>query len=213
MKCMLPVPETTEEEVEKREKRNIRENDKVFNYVSRSIMISLHRNAGFGAERTARFNSGSYDIGRYYIERYTEEDDDPEDYAVTSYYALVRDLKAIGWNAKKELWTDDIFYTFVNTRGMSRSNREKVAAFVEYAKTISFYSRQMICMSAMGLHEDFGFGAEKFNRVFHPVRDKYLNLMQIFIQNRENRVPYEKELKAVLDEFNSIKFFKTETEV
>ena len=173
-------------------------------------MISLHRNVGFGVERLGRFNSGSYDIGRYYIERYTEDNEDPEEYAVTSYYALVRDLKDIGWNVEKELWKDDIFYTFENTLGMTRSNREKVAAFVEYAKTISFYSRQMICMSAVGLHEDFGFGVERFNRVFHPVRDKYLNLMRIYIRNRDTRIPYERELKAVLDDFNSIKIFKPE---
>lgn len=213
MKCKIPEREPTEKEMAAMEKRNIKSNDRVFNYVSRLISISIRKNAGFGVKRFSRFNSNSYDIGQYYINRYGEGETDPEEYAVDSYYALRRDLRAIGWDAEKELWSDDIFDTFESMHGLSKKKRVELAGFIGYAKAISFYTREMICMSAMGLHEDFGFGAERLNVVMHPVRDRYLNLMRIFIHNKKNRAAYDAEMRAVLDEFNELKIFVKESEL
>lgn len=211
MKCKLPERELTEAEQKRREQSGIRANDAIFNHVGRLINISLHKNAGFGISRFKRFNDGSYDIGRYYIEEYSSDDDkDAEEYAVDSYYALRRDLRAFGWDADKELWTDSVFDSFQRTRGLSLRQREELKNYIGYAKTISFYVREMICMSAMELHDTFGFGVERLNRVMHPVRDRYLKLMRILIRDKSDRTAYKAELKGVLDEFNDMKIFTPE---
>ena len=207
MKCRLPPKEPTEKQLQEEREANIRSNDQVFNYVGRLLAISVRKNAGFGIVRFERFNDNSHDIGQEFIKRYSSDCDKDEDYAVYSYYALRRELCYIGWDPEVELWADDVFDKYF-MQGGSRSQRQKQAAFVGYAKGISFYTREMLCMSALELNRTNKFGAERLNRVFHPVRDTYLNLMGIYL--RQDIAGYFVELRRVQKEFNELGIFKSE---
>lgn len=67
-------------------------------------------------------------------------------------------------------------------------------------------------MSALELHDTNGFGAEvRLNRVFHPVRDRYLNLMRTYIA--KDYAAFKAELVAARDEFNALSVFGTETKI
>ena len=164
MKCRAPKPAVSEKEQKKINQRNIEKNDRILNYASRLLFVYLREKAGFGRKRFERYNNGSQETGRWYIERYSTEADTDDDYAVTSYYALRSHLRYFNWDPETELWTDDVFDTLVPLPdGMTRSQRTQHAALVGYAKGISFYVRELLCMAAKELHDANGFGRERLN--------------------------------------------------
>ena len=213
MKCNLANRALTQSEIDAVNKRTVRMNDRIFNYIGRLVVISVRKNAGFGVDRMKRFNDNAYDLGRRYIDRYSETPDrTAEEYAVDSYYALRRDLRYYGWDPEVELWSDDVFDRMVSFDGISRKKRDEYSKLIEYAKGLSFYVREMLCMNAMELHDTNGFGADKrLNVVFHPVRDRYLELMRYYITN--NREAYMAELRAARDEFNALGIYKAEVNI
>jgi hypothetical protein len=209
MKCKIPPRPLSEKEQERINQRNIKSNDRVFNYVGRLITLSLREKAGFGHTRFRRFNDGGTELGQWYIDRYSVEGEAAQDYAVTSYYALRSELLYIGWDPEVELWRDDVFETLAPPAdGMTRSRRDMRADMIEYAKKISFYVREMISMDALELHDTNRFGYSRLNVVLHPVRDRYLGLMRLYL--RLDREGYNAELKKALDEFNALGIFKEE---
>lgn len=213
MKCNLSHRKPTQAQIESQNQSVIRMNDRVFDYISRLLAISLRENAGFGAARFSRLSDNAYELGRDYIDRYSwSKDKRDEEYAVDSYYALRRDLRCYGWDPETELWSDEVFDHMASYKGLSRSKRDELAVLIAYAKGISFYVREMLCMSALELHDTNGFGAEvRLNRVFHPVRDRYLNLMRTYIA--KDYASFKAELVAARDEFNALSVFGTETKI
>ena len=158
MKCNLANRKLTQSEIDAVNKRTVRMNDRIFNYIGRLVVISVRKNAGFGVDRMKRFNDNAYDLGRRYIDRYSETPDrTAEEYAVDSYYALRRDLRYYGWDPEVELWSDDVFDRMVSFDGISRKKRDEYSQLIAYAKGLSFYVREMLCMNAMELHETNGF--------------------------------------------------------
>lgn len=213
MTCNLANRKPTKAQLDAQNERIIRMNDRIFNYTGRLVAISLRNNAGFGAERYQRLNENAYDLGCGYIKRYSGTiDKRSEDYAVDSYYALRRDLRYYGWDPETELWDDGVFDSMASFRGLSKNKRVELAQLVGYAKGISFYVREMLCMSALELHDTNGFGADvRLNRVFHPIRDRYLSLMGHYI--RQDATAYHAELRAARDEFNALGIFKPEAKI
>lgn len=209
MKCRIPPRPLTEKQQEKISQRHIKQNDLIFNYVGRLISVSLRKNAGFGHTRFSRYNDSSFELGRAYIDRYSTDGDADEEYAVTSYYALRHDLRYISWDPEVELWREEVFDTLVPMpRGLTKRERDEHAGLVGYAKGISFYVREMLCMAAKELNNTNDFGRVRLNRVMHPVRDRYLGLMRLYIAG--DRVGFFAELQKALDEFNALGFFKEE---
>ena len=209
MKCRIPPRPLTEKQQKKADKYLIQQNSRVLNYVGRLIAVYLHENAGFGHTRFSRYNDRSYELGRAYIDRFTTAEEEAEEYAVTSYYAIRHDLRYIGWFAEFELWQDDVFDTLAPpSTGMTRSQRQQRAALIGYAKGISFYAREMMCIAAKELNESNGFGCVRINKVLHPVRDRYLKLMKMYIAQENEAL--KAELQNALDEFNALGFFKEE---
>lgn len=70
MKCNTKNRPLTPEQEERQRKHNIRNNEQYLNYISRCLMLSVRNNAGFGAVRLKRFNTGAYDISGEYIREY-----------------------------------------------------------------------------------------------------------------------------------------------
>ena len=210
MKCIIPERPLTEAEEKKREKAAIRANDKRFNYADRLFQLSLHENAGFGRDRLIEVSHAGYDIGRAYIEKHSEDDEQDEEYAVNSYYALARDLRGWGWDPERELWRDDIFSTFPYDKNTA-SVRRMWADRLEYAKGISFYVRQMLCMGALHLREVRGFAAVRLARVYDPVRDEYLAMMRQYMRcSREGDREADRMITDVRKRYNALGYFGKE---
>lgn len=210
MKCIIPERTLTAEEEKKREKAAIRANDKRFNYADRLFQLSLHENAGFGRDRLIEVSHAGYDIGRAYIEKHSEDNEQAEEYAVNSYYALARDLRGWGWDPGIELWRDDIFSTFPYDKNTA-SVRGMWADRLEYAKGISFYVRQMLCMGALHLREVRGFAAVRLARVYTPVRDGYLAMMRQYMRcSREGDREADRMIADVRARYNALGYFEKE---
>lgn len=209
MKCKIPPRPLSEEEQKKIARKHIKANDRVFNYVGRLTTVYLREKAGFGYTRFSRFNDGSNEIGRWYIDKYTEEGEAAEDYAVMGYYGLRDECRYFNWDPEAELWRDDVFEKLApSAAGLTKSQRKKRADLIDYAEKISFYVREMLCMYAKELHDTNGFGTFRINVVLHPVRDRYLELMRMYLHSDWDG--YNAELKRVLDEFNEMKIYKEE---
>lgn len=201
----------TSYQIRKQREENIRKNTSFLNYASRRLMISVRENAGFGVERIRRLNENAVELGRSYIERYSDDgyNESDADYAVNSYYALRRELRDIGWDPEAELWQTK---PFVRPRmGFPTSIRKIQDNYVWYANQMSFYVREMLCMSALELHQTNGFGVERLNRVFHPIRDDWFRLMRIYITMNEEDTDAEK--KRILGRFNELGIFEKEEDL
>ena len=210
MKCKIPAPEPTEEELLREHRQNIRANDKRLHYAERLFRMSLHDNAGFGAARITAVSDGAYMIGREYIERHTDASEADSEYAVNSYYALARDLRGWGWDPDKKLWRDDIFASFPWDKNAA-SIRAMWADRVEYAKGISFYVREMLCMGALYLREEKGWSFGRLDPVYAPVRDGYLDLMRQYMRcSREGDKKHEDMIREVRKRYNALGYFETE---
>lgn len=209
MKCIIPETPLTPEEEARRQRAAIRANDKRFCYADRLFCLSLHENAGFGRERILAVSGAGYVIGRGYIERHADEGEEDGEYAVNSYYALARDLRGWGWDPERELWRDDVFSSFPydkNTASVRRMHADRLG----YAKGISFYVRQMLCMGALYLREELGWAAVRLGRVYEPVRDGYLALMREYLRcSAEGNARHEAMIADVRKRYNALGYFET----
>lgn len=181
MKCMIPDKPMTAEQEERYKKRCIRENDKIMHFADHLQCLSLRENLGYGRKRLDQYNEGAYKLGEWYIKRYTGDNEHDENYAVTSYYAMSRELEYAGWSPEERLWKDDIFITFPADRNSAQARREHEAR-AEYARKISFYVREMFCITADWLHSARGLGAERLDRVLKPCAEEYLRLMRCYMR-------------------------------
>jgi hypothetical protein len=182
----------TESEIKYEEARAIKQNSKFIEYADQLLCISLHENCGFGRERFYKFNSEAAELGRWYIDRYKEENENAEDYAVNGYYALVRDLRGFGWIPELKLWNDNVFDQFPPDKN-SAAMRKLHAQCLEYAKGVSFYVRESLCIEALWLCEEHGWRAVRLDRLVKPVVEAYLGLMQQYLRCSKEGV---KELNA-----------------
>lgn len=213
MKCNTRNIPVTKEWAKRRQKENIKNNNQYLNYASRCLMMSVRQNAGYGVSRLAIFNSGAHELGKEYIERYSPPgyEMSDRDYAVDSYYAMRRDLLYAGWDPEVELWgynpfTDaDLPAPAGHLTVRERRIRED---YLYYANAISFYVREMYCMAALELHNNGGFGAMRLSRVLHPCRDRWLELMRVYLAIDKPGV--ERLMRAVLEEFNGMGCFAKE---
>lgn len=210
MKCKIPEIVTEAQEAA-RHKRSIAENDIHFKYVDRMILLSLHDHAGFGLTRFIRYNTGAYAIGRKYITRYGEDNKEEAEYAVDSYYALRRDLRDLcGWDAEKELWSDDDLNRYKPDENSARIRRMHENR-LGYAKGIGFYVRQQMCMCAIYLCTELGWAGVRLNRVLAPVRDAYLDFLGQFLRcNPAADEDMRKRYADVRKKYNDMGYFEPE---
>ena len=210
MKCYIAPPPMTEKEQADAEKKAIKTNNKYLQFADHLLCLSLRNNAGFGYKRFAKYNEESLALGRHYVEYYGMEDEEPEEYAVSSYYALARHLRDYGWEAEENLWKDNIFDTFKPHKN-SRAIRDQHKTRVEYAKGISFYVREMLCMAALWMREECGWAEVRLNRVLRPVVEEYLAVMREFLKcSAEGDNAMNQRIRKALKDFNAMKIFKEE---
>lgn len=213
MKCNTKNRPLTEAQIQRQHKQNIKNNNQYLNYASRCLIMSVHDNAGYGVGRMKRFNDGAFSLGREYIDRYSPPDYQmsDQDYAVDSYYAMQRDLLYIGWDPEAELWGYNPF-TEADLPALSGKptvrERRIREDWLYYANAISFYVREMLCMAALELHNAGGMGAVRLSRVLHPVRDRWMELMRVYLAMDRDGV--ERLMKKVLAEFNACGCFAEE---
>ena len=209
MNVRVPVRQS-ESERERIAAKNMRSNDRFLNYAHRSIILSVRENAGFGAERMARLVDGAYWIGRGYIDRYSPMAKTDDEYAIDSYYAMRLELEYIGYDPSVELWPDVPFsIADMDLHGeQSASMRAENPLYLEFAKTLSFYVREMAAMVALHLHQEDGFGATRIRRSMETFRDDWMRLMRIYL--RKDKAGVLREMRQMLDRYNACPIFKDE---
>lgn len=209
MKCAIPPKPPTEEQQRRENKQAIRENSKFMEYADQLLCISLRENFGFGQERFLTFNDESTELGRYYIDRYAAENEQATDYAKNGYYAILLRLRDYyGWNPEEKLWKDSVFDQY-KPDSNSAANRKRHAECLIYAKGISFYVRESLCMTALWLCEKYGWREIRLDRVMRPVVDGYLDLMRLYLRcSKAGAAEMEKRIKATRKKFNEMGFFK-----
>ena len=209
MNVRVPVRQT-EHERERIAAKNMRSNDRFLNYAHRSIILSVRENAGFGAERMARLIDGAYWIGRGYIDKYSPMAKTDDEYAIDSYYAMRVELEYIGYDPSVELWSDVPFsITDMDLHGeQSASMRAENTLYLEFAKKMSFYVREMAAMVALHLHQEDGFGATRIRRSMGQFRDEWIGLMRIYL--RKDKAGVLQEMRQMLDRYNACPIFKDE---
>lgn len=209
MNVRVPVRQT-EHERERIAAKNMRSNDRFLNYAHRSIILSVRENAGFGAERMARLVDGSYWIGRGYIDRYSPMAKTDDEYAIDSYYAMRLELEYIGYDPSVELWPDVPFsIADMDLHGeQSASMRAENTLYLEFAKKMSFYVREMAAMVAIHLHQEDGFGATRIRRSMETFREDWMELMRIYL--RKDKEGVLQEMRRMLDRYNACPIFKDE---
>lgn len=209
MKCNTKNRPLTGKALERFQKENIKAGDRYLNFIQRAMLVEAHKAAGFGKERLHRLNEAAYWTGKDYIQRYSPEDVtiEDEEYAVDSYFALRRDLRAYGFDPDVEIWDDGFFLAMV-TAQPSRALRDKIQAYANYAERMGFYVREMMCMVAIELHDTYGWGVDRMRRVMHPARDRYIALMRHYIDMDPQAV--QSDMREMLDEYNSMGSFRKE---
>ena len=209
MNIRVPVRQT-EYERKRIAAKNMRSNDRFLNYAHRSIILSVRESAGFGAERMARLVDGSYWIGRGYIDRYSPMAKTDDEYAIDSYYAMRLELEYIGYDPSVELWPDVPFtIADMDLHGkQTASVRAENALYLEFAKKMSFYVREMAAMVALHLHQEDGFGATRIRRSMDTFRSEWIGLMRIYL--RKDKAGVLQEMRRMLDRYNACPIFKDE---
>ena len=209
MNVRVPVRQSDHER-ERIAKKNMRSNDRFLNYAHRSIILSVRDNAGFGAERMARMVDGAYWIGHGYIDKYSPMAKTDDEYAIDSYYAMRLELEYIGYDPSVELWSDVPFsIADMDLHGeQSASMRAENTLYLEFAKKMSFYVREMAAMVALHLHQEDGFGATRIRRSMETFRDDWMRLMRIYL--RKDKAGVLQEMRQMLDRYNACPIFKDE---
>lgn len=207
MKCRIPPSLMTEQDKERQQKLAIKENSKFLQYADQLFCISLRENFGFGYKRFNLFNTEAVELGRYFIDRYADENEQPSDYAVNGYYALVINLRCYGWEPEEKLWKNSVFDGF-KPDSNSASVRKLHAECLEYAKGISFYVREMLCMSALWLCKEYGWREKRLDRVMRPVAEGYIDLMRLYLRcSKEGVAELNERCNAVKDKYNGLGIF------
>lgn len=209
MNVRVPVRQSDHER-ERIAAKNMRSNDRFLNYAHRSIILSVRENAGFGAERMARLVDGAYWIGRGYIDKYSPMAKTDDEYAIDSYYAMRLELEYIGYDPSVELWPDVPFsIADMDLHGeQSASMRAENTLYLEFAKKMSFYVREMASMVALHLHQEDGFGATRIRRSMETFREDWIELMRIYL--RKDKAGVLQEMRRMLDRYNACPIFKDE---
>lgn len=209
MNVRVPVRQS-ESERERIAAKNMRSNDRFLNYAHRSIILSVRDNAGFGEKRMTRLVDGAYWIGRGYIDKYSPMAKTDDEYAIDSYYAMRLELGYIGYDPSVELWPDVPFsIADMDLHGeQSASMRAENTLYLEFAKKMSFYVREMAAMVALHLHQEDGFGATRIRRSMGQFRDEWMGLMRIYLQ--KDKAGVLQEMRRMLDRYNACPIFKDE---
>lgn len=229
MRARIPEPVLSAADEKRQEEANEKSNRQFLNYAHRSLLISAHENLGFGGGRLRALSYNSYDVGEGYIADHTDKKllTSVEDllagaeaeYAETNFFetvedtygALRRDLLLFGFDPDVSIWGRRPFTEadFAGTwRKVTASQRRRREAFLFYANEMSQLCRTMLCMGAMELHQTNGIGAERMERVMHPVRESWFRLMRVYLAMDSAAV--KREQKAMLDRFNEMGCFGKE---
>ena len=109
-----------------------------------------------------------------------------------------------------ELWPDVPFtIADMGLRGkQTASMRAENAFYLEFAKKMSFYVREMAAMVALHLHQEDGFGATRIRRSMGQFRDEWMGLMRIYL--RKDKAGVLQEMRRMLDRYNACPIFKDE---
>lgn len=94
------------------QQRYAQNGDTIIAFVDHLQCLSMREYFQYGADRLMQFDSGTGEMIRFYIDRYTQEIEPDEDYTVNAYYAMVRDLCGYGWDPEDHLWRDSVFDDF-----------------------------------------------------------------------------------------------------
>lgn len=208
MKCRIPAKPPTEAEEARLKKKMSREYDRIIRFAGQLQVLSMRDNFGYGNKRFAKFSEDTYQLGRDYIDRYTVDGEPDEDYAVTSYYAMLRDLCDWGWDPELHLWRDSEFDGYPADKN-SASARLQWAARLECARAVSFYCREMFCIMALYLRSEHGFAQERLARAMVPVRDAYLGVMRQYMRcSAEGDAEMVRILEETRKRYNDLGYFK-----
>lgn len=205
MKCNVKN-RVSDAEIEEIRERGERTNMMYLRHISRLVYVSLHENAGFGADRMQTFCDKSYDTTNDYIEFYTADNAPDEEYAVDSYYGMRKYLLAFGYDPEKEFWTDAPFGEGdFPSPAQSARERERRKMYLHYANALSFYTREMLCGYAIELHGTNHFGATRLRRVFEQPVQQYLHTMRLYLV--QDKAAVMKEMQKSLDAYNGLGYF------
>lgn len=185
-------------------------------YISRSMILSLRGNLGFGAERFRQFNIGHSERGREYIQAYTLDGQSRSEYAQDSYWAIRRDLMAdCSWDPNIELWGENPFvpedlagYDYGYTDDITLLEREQ---YLSFANKMSFFARELLSMGALELRNTNRFGALRLTAALDPCRNDWFMLMQTYMQTMDPEA-VAGVMKKMLDRFNGCGVFAQEEE-
>lgn len=219
----------TADDVKRQEDANEKSNRSYLNYAHRCMLLSL-RSMGFGGQRLRALSYNSHDVGEAYMDEskvpmlLTPLDEllagadaefgEPDFHEVVdgTYWKLRRDLLAFGWDPEAVLWKKDKPFGEgdfpVSWRKVTVSQRRKREAFLFYANEMSLFVLTMMCMAAVELHRTNGFGAGRLDTAMAPVRERWIRLMRIYLAMDSDGV--NREMKAVLREFNEMQVFTEE---
>lgn len=216
MKCNRKKSLPTGEVLREINSENIRNANLYLNYISRSMMLSLRENLGFGRERFRNFNEGHSARGREYIRDYTQEGQAQSEYAQDSYWAIRRDLMAdCGWDPGIELWGENPFlpedmagHDYGYTDDLTLQERKQ---YLDFANKMSFFAREMLTMGAAELRNKNRLGAVRLSAVLQPCRSDWFTLMRVYMVTMDTKAVW-REMEAMLERFNRMGVFGEETE-
>lgn len=163
------------------QQRYAQNGDTIIAFVDHLQCLSMREYFQYGADRLMQFDSGTGEMIRFYIDRYTQEIEPDEDYTVNAYYAMVRDLCGYGWDPEDHLWRDSVFDDFPPDKNSAAVCKIREQRCV-FAKKISFYAREMCAGMALWLREERGYADIRLTRAISPVRDEYLSLMRHYLR-------------------------------
>lgn len=165
-----------------RAKKRLSDNyEKILRYADQLQSLSMRENYRYGAQLMSEFDRKSGELIQYYIDRYAQENEPDEDYAVNGYYAIVRDLCGYGWDPEIHLWRKNVFEQYPPDTNSASVHKIWERRLV-FAKGISFYVREMYAGSALYLRDERGFAEERLARAIHPARNGYLELMRQYMR-------------------------------
>ena len=193
-------------------------------------MLSLHENLGFGTERMRTMSYNSYDVGEEALAENTyrplltsveelldgkePEFGDPDflETVSSTYWRLRREMLAFCWDPEESLWPwkepfgdDDFPETW---RKVTRRERDRRAAYLDYANKMSQICLTLMCVCAKELHRTNGMGALRMDRAMRPVGERWRAFMRIYLTMDEDAV--EKAKRELLREYNAMRMFKEE---
>lgn len=194
---------------------NILNAQNYLHFASRSMLLAVREKAGFGRERMRQFNDGHSSLGREYVRDWAV-DGAPKEYAVDSYWAILRDLMAdCGFDPSIFLWGETPFRE-EELAGASYGYTDDVTIrerrqYLDFANKMSFYVRELLTMGAKELRDTNRFGLSRLSSVFSVCRVDWFGLMLVYLQTMDPAAVQE-EMRKMLERFNGMGFFGQEEE-